>query len=162
MDMLSLSKGRRKHEVSVSFVSRTSNLRLSGMPRWTLNQMSSFAPRWKTPRCELFQDQTKGEPDTLKSVSPVRGKGDGCPSSEGNRSLSHTVFSIIRERGQRGLPLERVQHLLYNEELYLRAYAKLYPNKGAMTKGSTDETVDAMSRRKIKGLIDDLRQRRFR
>src|SRR2546423_13345240 len=73
-----------------------------------------------------------------------------------------TVFSIIRERGQRGLPLERVQHLLYNEELYLRAYAKLYPNKGAMTKGITDETVDAMSRRKIKGLIDDLRQRRFR
>src|SRR5256884_156874 len=73
-----------------------------------------------------------------------------------------TVFSIIRERGQRGLPLERVQHLLYNEELYLRAYAKLYPNKGAMTQGITDETVDAMSRRKIKGLIDDLRQRRFR
>jgi len=73
-----------------------------------------------------------------------------------------TVFSIIRERGKRGLPLERVQHLLYNEELYLRAYAKLYPNKGAMTKGITDETVDAMSRRKSKGLIDDLRQRRFR
>ena len=73
-----------------------------------------------------------------------------------------TVFSIIRERGQRGLPLERVQHLLYNEELYLRAYAKLYPNKGAMTQGITDETVDAMSRRKIKGLIDDLRQRTFR
>ena len=75
---------------------------------------------------------------------------------------AETVFSIIRERGKRGLPLERVQHLLYDEELYLRAYAKLYPNKGAMTKGSTDETVDAMSRRKIKGLIDDLRQRRFR
>src|SRR5437764_14062347 len=73
-----------------------------------------------------------------------------------------TVFSIIRERGKRGLPLERVQHLLYDEELYLRAYAKLYPNKGAMTKGSTDETVDAMSRRKIKGLNDDLRQRRLR
>src|SRR5947209_703212 len=75
---------------------------------------------------------------------------------------AETVFSIIRERGKRGLPLERVQHLLYNEELYLRAYAKLYPNKGAMTQGITDETVDAMSRRKIKGLIDDLRQRRFR
>lgn len=60
-----------------------------------------------------------------------------------------TVLSIIRERGKRGLPLRRVQHLLYNENLYLRAYAKLYPNKGAMTKGITDETVDGMSSRKI-------------
>lgn len=73
-----------------------------------------------------------------------------------------TVLSIIRERGKRGLPLERVQHLLYNEHLYLRAYAKLYPNKGAMTKGMTEETVDGMSSRKIKQLIDDLRQRKFR
>ena len=73
-----------------------------------------------------------------------------------------TVLSIIRERGKRGLPLKRVQHLLYNQNLYLRAYAKLYPNKGAMTKGMTDETVDGMSTRKIKQLIDDLRQRKFR
>jgi hypothetical protein len=73
-----------------------------------------------------------------------------------------TVYSIIRTRGERGLPLERVQHLLYNEELYLRAYAKLYPNKGAMTKGITNETVDAMSRRKIKQLIYELRQKEFR
>ena len=73
-----------------------------------------------------------------------------------------TVLSIIRERGKRGLPLKRVQHLLYNQNLYLRAYAKLYPNKGAMTKGMTDETVDGMSTRKIKQLMDDLRQRKFR
>jgi hypothetical protein len=46
-----------------------------------------------------------------------------------------TVLAIIRERGERGLPLERVQHLLYNRELYLRAYAKLAPNKGALTPG---------------------------
>src|SRR5438309_7835087 len=64
----------------------------------TLSSMSSSAPRWKTSRCELLQDQTKGEPYTLKNVSTVRGKGDGCPSSEGNRSLSHQVLSIIHER----------------------------------------------------------------
>ncbi len=73
-----------------------------------------------------------------------------------------TVLAIIRERGERGLPLERVQHLLYNRELYLRAYAKLAPNKGALTPGSTAETADGMSLEKIDRLIEDLRSRRFR
>lgn len=73
-----------------------------------------------------------------------------------------TVLTIIRERGKRGLPLERVQHLLYNRELYLRAYAKLAPNKGALTPGSTAETADGMSVAKIDRLIEDLRSRRFR
>jgi len=31
--------------------------------------------------------------------------------------------------------------LLYNPDLYLRAYARLYPNQGALTKGSTAETA---------------------
>jgi retron-type reverse transcriptase len=73
-----------------------------------------------------------------------------------------TVLAIIRERGRRGLPLERVQHLLYNRDLYLRAYAKLYPNKGALTPGTTAETADGMSVAKIDQLIEDLRDRRFR
>jgi len=73
-----------------------------------------------------------------------------------------TVLTIIRDRGKRGLPLERIQHLLYNQNLYLRAYAKLYPNKGALTPGTTAETVDGMSVAKIDRLIDDLRHHRFR
>jgi hypothetical protein len=56
-----------------------------------------------------------------------------------------TVLTIIRERGKKQLPLEHIYRLLYNKELYLRAYARLYPNKGAMTKGITTETVDKMS-----------------
>jgi hypothetical protein len=73
-----------------------------------------------------------------------------------------TVLAIIHDRGKRGLPLERLHHLLYNRDLYLRAYAKLYPNKGALTRGSTDETVDGMSVAKIDRLIADIRERRFR
>jgi hypothetical protein len=55
------------------------------------------------------------------------------------------ILTVIRDRGTRGLPLERVYRLLFNRDLYLRAYARLYPNQGAMTKGSTPETVDGMS-----------------
>jgi len=75
---------------------------------------------------------------------------------------AETVLTVIRERGKQGLPLERVYRLLFNQELYLRAYARLYPNKGAMTKGSTNETVDGMSLAKIEQLIDDLRYERLR
>jgi len=73
-----------------------------------------------------------------------------------------TVLGIIRERGKRGLPLGDLYRQLYNPDLYLRAYARLYSNDGAMTPGATDETVDAMSLAKIGALIDDLRHERYR
>ncbi len=69
---------------------------------------------------------------------------------------AETVLNIIHERGKRGLPLEDVYRLLYNPMLYLRAYARLYANDGAMTAGSNGETVDGMKREKIERLIDDL------
>jgi group II intron reverse transcriptase/maturase len=72
------------------------------------------------------------------------------------------ILTVIRDRGTRGLPLERVYRLLFNRDLYLRAYARLYPNQGAMTKGSTPETVDGMSLAKIDKLIDDIRYERHR
>lgn len=75
---------------------------------------------------------------------------------------AETVLAIIRDRGTRRLPLERVHSLLYNPDLYLRAYARLYPNQGAMTKGSTAETVDGMSLAKIERIITSLRERTFR
>src|SRR5712691_4301244 len=58
---------------------------------------------------------------------------------------AETILTLIRERGQRGLPLEKVYRLLYQRDLYLRAYGKLYRNAGALTEGTTTETVDGMS-----------------
>src|SRR5205085_3806608 len=75
---------------------------------------------------------------------------------------AETVLTIVRERGKRGLPLEDVYRMLYNPDLYLRAYGRLYKNKGAMTQGTTDETVDNMSLAKIESLIDDIRHERHR
>jgi group II intron reverse transcriptase/maturase len=76
--------------------------------------------------------------------------------------VAETVLNIIGKRGQRGLPLERVYRLLFQPGLYLRAYAKLYANQGAMTQGATSETVDGMSRAKIGAIIEALRQERYR
>ena len=72
-----------------------------------------------------------------------------------------TILGLIGERGKKGLPLERVYKLLYNRDLYLMAYGKIYRNVGAMTHGVTDETPDGMSLAKIDALIEALRYERF-
>lgn len=72
-----------------------------------------------------------------------------------------TLLSIIRKRGERGLPLQNVYRMLFNKNLYLKAYGKLYRNQGAMTKGTTDETVDSMSMDKIDQIIDLIRYERY-
>ncbi len=75
---------------------------------------------------------------------------------------AETVLSIIQERGQRGLPLTHVYRMLFNPALYLQAYGKIYRNTGAMTKGATAETVDAMSLSKIQAIIELLRDECYR
>ena len=72
-----------------------------------------------------------------------------------------TILTVIHERGKQDKPLERVYKLLFNRELYLIAYAKLYPNNGAMTKGVTEETIDGMSIQKIDMIIEQLRQETY-
>ena len=75
---------------------------------------------------------------------------------------AETILAVIRERGRRGLPLERIYRLLFNRELYLRAYGKIARNRGALTPGATAETVDGMSLAKIDAIIEALRFERYR
>jgi group II intron reverse transcriptase/maturase len=75
---------------------------------------------------------------------------------------AEALLEIIHERGKRGLPLERLYRHLFNPELYLRAYGKIYRNDGAMTPGASAETVDGMSLKKIQAIIEALRYERFR
>jgi group II intron reverse transcriptase/maturase len=75
---------------------------------------------------------------------------------------AETVLGIIRVRGNKKLPLEDVYRQLFNPNLYLRAYGRIYSNDGAMTKGTTAETVDSMSLVKIQTIIEALRYERYR
>jgi retron-type reverse transcriptase len=75
---------------------------------------------------------------------------------------AETVLGVLRERGRRGLPLARLYRLLFNPQLYLLAYGKLYSNRGAMTPGVDNETVDGMTLGKIRRIIDALRYERYR
>ncbi|MGQ4390672.1 reverse transcriptase/maturase family protein, partial [Streptomyces sp. SAS_270] len=75
---------------------------------------------------------------------------------------AETVLGVLRERGRRGLPCDELYRQLFNPQLYLLAYGRLYSNKGAMTPGVTGETVDGMSLGKIEHVIDALRRERYR
>ncbi|MBQ0849445.1 maturase [Streptomyces sp. BH-SS-21] len=75
---------------------------------------------------------------------------------------AETVLDIIRKRGERGLPIERLYRQLFNPQLYLMAYGRIYANTGAMTPGVTKETADGMSLEKIGSIIDALRAERYR
>lgn len=68
----------------------------------------------------------------------------------------------VRERGRRGLPCNELFRQLFNPQLYLMAYGRIYANHGAMTPGVTSETVDGMSQRKIDRIIEAMRHERYR
>jgi group II intron reverse transcriptase/maturase len=75
---------------------------------------------------------------------------------------AETVLDVLRERGRRGLPLEGLYRQLFNPQLYLLAYGRIYSNKGAMTPGPDAETADGMTLGKIERIIDALRHERYR
>ncbi|UGQ12035.1 reverse transcriptase/maturase family protein [Yinghuangia sp. ASG 101] len=72
------------------------------------------------------------------------------------------MLAVIRQRGRNGLPLERIYRQLFNPQLFLMAYGRVYRNKGSMTPGATGETVDGMSQAKIDALIGVLRSETYR
>ena len=75
---------------------------------------------------------------------------------------AETVLGVLRERGRKGLPLDELYRQLFNPQLYLLAYGRIYSNDGAMTPGVTGETVDGMSLGRIDRIIDAVRHERYR
>ena len=75
---------------------------------------------------------------------------------------AETVLGVLRERGRRGLPCDELYRQLFNPQLYLLAYGRIYSNQGAMTPGVDGETVDGMSLAKIERIIDAMRHERYR
>jgi hypothetical protein len=70
---------------------------------------------------------------------------------------AETVLGVLRERGGRGLPCDELYRQLFNLQLYLLAYGRIYSNQGAMTPGADGETADGMSLAGIGRIIDALR-----
>lgn len=72
------------------------------------------------------------------------------------------TLAVYRERGKEGKALRRVYRELFNPELYEKAYAKIYANPGATTKGSEEDTLDGMSKERIEKIIEKVKKEQYR
>ena len=75
---------------------------------------------------------------------------------------TENIMHVMQTLGEKRTPLTRVYRQLYNENLYVSAYSRLYRNEGALTPGTTSETVDGMSLNKIRGIVEQLRTETYR
>ena len=75
---------------------------------------------------------------------------------------AETVLGVLRDRGRKGLPCNELYRQLFNRDLYLLAYGRIYANQGAMTPGASAETADGMSEDKIDQITEAMRHERYR
>ena len=75
---------------------------------------------------------------------------------------AEVVLGVLRDRGRKGLPCEQLYRQMFNRELYLLAYGKIYSNQGAMTPVTSDETADGMSEEKIEQITGLMRREKYR
>ncbi len=50
---------------------------------------------------------------------------------------AETVLGVLRDRGRKGLPCNELYRQMFNRDLYLLAYGRIYANQGAMTPGAS-------------------------
>jgi group II intron reverse transcriptase/maturase len=72
------------------------------------------------------------------------------------------ILQALRKMGEKRTPLTRVYRSLFSEDLFLAAYAKIARNRGALTPGTENDTADGMSLTRVRNIIEQLRQERFR
>jgi group II intron reverse transcriptase/maturase len=77
--------------------------------------------------------------------------------------LADRYLQVVRSRGRRNLPLERVYRNMRRQGLFLKAYAKIYANDGATTVGTdAQDTIQGMSLARIDAIIEQLREGSYR
>ena len=75
---------------------------------------------------------------------------------------TESVIHVMQTLGEKRSKLTRVYRQMYNKNLYISAYSKLYRNKGALTPGVTKETVDGMNLSRIETIVEQMRRETYR
>lgn len=75
---------------------------------------------------------------------------------------TESIIHVMQTLGEKREPLTRIYRQLWNENLYVSAYSRLYANDGALTPGVTSETVDEMSLAKIRRIIERISTETYR
>ena len=116
-----------------------------------------------------------GDSIVVGGVTSTQGGWESQPQGEGSQGLgllkkqvcgmqtAEHILQAMCKMGEKRIPLERVYRSLFSEDLFLAAYGKISRNQGALTAGSDEQdTVDGMSLERIRRVIEDFRNERFR
>ncbi len=68
----------------------------------------------------------------------------------------------ISDASVKGYPIRNLYRLMYMPEIWYEAYANLYSNKGAITKGVNENTMDGFSQERVKRITTALREGEYR
>lgn len=77
------------------------------------------------------------------------------------RNPDKVLNSLQQHAANSHYSYERLYRILYNKEMYLRAYQKIAPRAGNMTEGTDGKTIDGMSMERIGAIIDSLRTEQY-
>lgn len=77
------------------------------------------------------------------------------------RNPENMLITLTKHSNNKNYKYKRLYRLLYNEQLYLNAYQRIYSNNGSMTKGTDNKTVDGMSVERIKKIILTLKDESY-
>lgn len=77
------------------------------------------------------------------------------------RNPENVLNNLSKHSSQTNNKFERLYRILFNEEMYYRAYQKLSNKQGNITKGSDGKSIDGMCLKDIKQLITDLKNESY-
>ncbi|SHR49039.1 Retron-type reverse transcriptase [Mycobacteroides abscessus subsp. abscessus] len=77
------------------------------------------------------------------------------------QSSDIVLYNLSKQATKENYQYDRLYRNLYNEDFYLKAYSKIYKNKGSATKGIDDETADGFGEEKIQAIIDSLKDESY-
>jgi len=77
------------------------------------------------------------------------------------RNPENVLNSLSNHSKNKDYKFERLYRILFNGDMYLVAYQKIYANEGNMTKGTDSQTIDGMSLNRIDTLIEALKNESY-
>ncbi|GHO48996.1 maturase [Ktedonospora formicarum] len=134
---------------------------LSQYPRWACNGFRSprkrdrQADKWLVIAMKPYLSEGKGS--SLLSLS--------INESEGVLMLPAQVIRRLEALGEiskQGKRLNGLFRLMESPILWYEAYANIYSNEGAMTKGVDSTTLDGFSKERVESIVQRLREGRYR
>lgn len=68
----------------------------------------------------------------------------------------------LEQASKNGYRVRNLNEIMRQPEIWYEAYANIYSNKGAMTRGIDEDTLDGMSKERINNIINPLKEETYK